>query len=300
MDRLFTKSFSNIEKKVSISKRKGKYFQRNPSILFFIFYKKFQLYMKKFSLFTFALLITFCLYAQHEKEKGYVFLKNGTILKGKFQYDDSGKLRVESAGNIWVFDAAEVDSVAGRRDVRIAEMDKVPRYSRFFYRTEMGVLAGNAQNSQSAPFSFTGTVNYSITSRFSAGVGVGVEFFKESSLPAFMNIEYKLRNAPSTPYLFVKAGYQVPLEDSREVYYDIWYYRSSVWPNPDYNEKPLDSRGGILVNPGVGYSHMFSPGFGMSLAFGYQYHRLNYEGGEDYGLDIDFNRLTIKIGIIFN
>jgi hypothetical protein len=255
--------------------------------------------MKKLSLFTFAILITFCVNAQQEKEKGYVFLKNGTILKGKFQFDDSGKLRVESAGNIWVFEAAEVDSVAGRRDVRIAEMDKMPQYSRFFYRTEMGVLAGNAQNSQSAPFSLTGSVNYTITRRFSAGMGAGAEFFKESYLPAFINAEYKLRTATSAPYLFVKAGYQVPVEDSREVYYDIMPY-SYIWPGPNINTGPLDPRGGILVNPGVGYSHMFSPGFGMSLGFGYQYHRLNYKGEEDYGLDIDFNRLTIKIGIIFN
>ena len=83
------------------------------------------------------------------------------------------------------------------------------------------------------------------------------------------------------------------------MYYDIMPY-SYIWPGPNINTGPLDPRGGILVNPGVGYSHMFSPGFGMSLGFGYQYHRLNYKDEEDYGLDIDFNRLTIKIGIIFN
>jgi len=56
--------------------------------------------MKKLCLFTFAVLFTFSVFAQ--SEKGFVYLKNGTILKGKFQYTDAGKLRVESAGNIWV------------------------------------------------------------------------------------------------------------------------------------------------------------------------------------------------------
>jgi len=259
--------------------------------------------MKKLCLFTFAVLFTFSLFAQ--SEKGYVYLKNGTILKGKFQYTDAGKLRVESAGNIWVFEAAEIDSVAGRRASRVAQMENLPQYSRFFYRTEIGVLAGNSQNSQSAPLSFTGTVNYLITPQFSAGVGFGAEFLKESYLPAFLNAEYKLRNSWSSPYFFVKAGYQVALEDSREIYYDVdpyWYSSSSFWPGPQpaHNYGKLDPKGGILVNPGIGYSHLFSPGFGMSMGFGYQFHRLHFKGEKDYGLDIDYNRLTVKLGFIFN
>jgi hypothetical protein len=259
--------------------------------------------MKKLCLFTFAVLLTFSVFAQ--SEKGFVYLKNGTILKGKFQYTDAGKLRVESAGNIWVFDSAEIDSVAGRRAVRMAQMENLPQYSRFFYRTEMGFLAGNSQNSQPSPFSFSGTVNYLITPQFSAGAGFGAEFLKESYLPAFLNAEYKLRNSWSSPYFFIKAGYQVPLEDSREIYYDVWpawSSSSSIWPGPQpaHSYGKLNPKGGVLVNPGIGYSHLFSPGFGMSLAFGYQFHRLHYKGEKDYGLDIDYNRLTVKLGFIFN
>lgn len=254
--------------------------------------------MKKLCLFAFAVFFTFSGFAQNEK--GFVYLKNGTILKGKYQFTDAGKVRVESAGNIWVFEAAEIDSVAGRRAVRMAQMETLPQYSRFFYRTEMGFLAGNSNNSQSAPFSLTGSVNYLVTPQFSAGVGFGAEFLKESYLPAFVNAEYKVRNSWSTPYFFLKAGYQVPLEDSREVYYDVWPAWSSVWPGPVHNYGTLNPKGGILVNPGIGYSHLFSPGFGMSMGFGYQFHRLHYKGENDYRLDIDYNRLTVKLGFIFN
>jgi len=93
--------------------------------------------MKKLCLFTFAVLFTFSGFAQ--SEKGHVYLKNGTILKGKYEYTNAGKLRVESAGNIWVFDAAEIDSVAGRRSSRLAQMEHLPQYSRIFYRAEAGV-----------------------------------------------------------------------------------------------------------------------------------------------------------------
>jgi hypothetical protein len=259
--------------------------------------------MKKLCLFAIAVLFAFSAFAQ--SEKGYVYLKNGTILKGKYEYSNTGKLRVESAGNIWVFDVAEIDSVAGRSAARATQMEDLPQYSRIFYRTEVGVLAGNSQNSQSSPMSFTGTVNYLITPQFSAGIGFGAELLKESYLPAFVNAEYKLRNSWSSPYFFLKVGYQVPLEDSREIYYDVqpyWLSTSSFWPGPQpsHNYGELDPKGGILINPGIGYSHLFSPGFGMSLGFGYQFHRLHYKGEKDYGLDIDYNRLTVKLGFIFN
>ncbi len=134
-------------------------------------------------------------------------------------------------------------------------------------------------------------------------MGIGLEFLKETYLPLFVNIEYKLRNSYSTPYLFLKTGYEVPIEDANPVYnYGIqpYYYDYMPWPYPDIYNQELDSKGGFMINPGVGYSRMFSNGFGMSLAFGYQFHRLSYKDENDYQLDIDYNRLTIKLGFIFN
>ena len=255
--------------------------------------------MKKISLFVFAFLLTFSLFAQIEK--GYIYLKDGTILKGKYQFaDDLEKLKVISSGNIWIFDSEEVDSVTTRRSRRTNEFNQSLNENRLFFRTSIGFLAGNSENSQSAPFSFTGSVNYPVTPKISVGVGAGVEFLKESYLPTFVNIEYKLRNAEGTPYFFVLAGYQVPLEDSQQLYYDYYPMWSSFWPGPEYSREEVNAKGGFLVNPGIGYTQMFSPGFGMSVAFGYRYHRLNYNGEEDYQLDIDFNRLSVKLGILFN
>jgi hypothetical protein len=257
--------------------------------------------MKKFCLL--SVLFLFTLFVSAQGDKGTVYLKNGSVLKGKFEWTQNlQKLRVESAGNIWVFNADEVDRVLGRNELRMTWLEMSP-VSGFFYRAELGILAGNSQNSQPAPFSFTGSVNYAIVPRFSAGAGFGTEFFKESYLPAFLNLEYKFRPSWSSPYFFMKAGYQVPLEESREVY-QVWPAWSSVWPppwpGPFPNRSKLEAKGGMLLNPGMGYSHMFSYGFGMSVAFGYQFHRLLYTGENDYRLEIDYNRLSVKLGFIFN
>lgn len=248
----------------------------------------------------FATLVAFSVLGQ--SEKGYVFLKNGTILKGKYRFtSDKQKLNIESAGNLWVFDASEIDSITSVRAYRLRTVEEAAPETRFFYRTEIGVLAGNADNSQAAPFSFTGSVNYSFDPKASLGLGLGVEFLKESYLPVYANFEYKFRNVYSTPYVFIKAGYQVALEESQAVYYDVYPVWSSFMPWPgDMGQHELDPKGGILLNPGLGYQRWFSSGFGMSVAFGYQFHRLHYTGEKDYALDIDYNRLTIKLGIIFN
>lgn len=258
--------------------------------------------MKKLCLFIFAVFLTFPLFAQ--LEKGYIYLKNGTVLKGKYQYSADQKIKVISSENIWVFDPEEVDSISTRRISRRTEADLLTNRMMFF-RTEIGVLAGNSENSQPAPFSFTGSINFQVAQQFSAGIGVGAEFLKESYLPAFVNLEYRLPSNSYfySPYLFLVAGYEIPLEDSRRIYYDYYPYPqwSSIWPGPGptQNNEPLEPKGGILVNPGIGYTQLFSSGFGISVAFGYRFHRLKYSGENDYELDIDYNRLSIKLGIIF-
>jgi hypothetical protein len=76
------------------------------------------------------------------------------------------------------------------------------------------------------------------------------------------------------------------------MYYDIW-------PGPGYNTRELDPHGGFMVNPGIGMNIMVSNGFGFTLGFGYRYHRIGFDGEDDYSLVYNYNRLSIDIGIIF-
>jgi len=257
--------------------------------------------MKKLCILLLTAFFVFPIFAQ--PQKGYVYLKNGTILKGKYQYtEDLSKLQIESAGNLWIFQATEIEKVTSNKAKLTNEFKEPVLNSPFALRTEIGVLAGNSGNSQTAPFSFSSVLNYTIIPKLSVGAGIGLEFLKETYLPAFVNIEYKLRNSWSTPYLFLKTGYQVPLEESNAIYGGVQPMYYDIWPGPwpRNNSKPLDAKGGFMINSGLGYQRMFSSGFGMSFAFGYQFHRLSYSGENDYRLDIDYNRLTIKLGVIFN
>jgi hypothetical protein len=240
-------------------------------------------------------------------EKGYVYLKNGSVLKGKYIYNNSmDKLRVISGKNAWVFNASEVDRVSKSRPFQAPIKDSIPRFdilptSKWFNITEIGVLVGNGDNSQSAPLIFGTSFDRQVYRNLSAGAGVGVEFLKETYMPVTVNLIYKLRNIRFTPFGMIQAGFQVPVEDSRTLYYkvvpDIYYTSSYYYYNP---QSELKAKGGFLINPTLGFMRQSVHGFGMSLAFGYRFHRLHYTGDNDYRLDIDYNRFSVKLGIILN
>jgi hypothetical protein len=241
-------------------------------------------------------------------ENGYIHLKNGTVLKGRYIYSsDLEKLRVQSGKNTWVFDASEVELISKNRPSRDYSggeefMEHTISPPKFFSLTEAGVLSGNPENSQSAPLVLGTQFNYTFWKNLSAGAGAGIEFLKETYMPLTANVLYKLRNTGFTPYAILQAGYQVPLEDSRMLYYDIIpdYVSSRViWPWP-VTQTPMKAKGGMLFNPAVGFMSHFRSGYGFSLSVGYRFHRLRYSGEGDYNLDVDFNRLSVKLGFIIN
>ena len=272
--------------------------------------------MNKIFLLVIAFLLTSAAWGQYVPvtpdmyyKRGYIYLKNGSVLKGKYVYaPNMEKLRVASGKNTWIFNASEVDRISRTkpREIRISDtsyIQPVVPASRWFNLTEIGVLVGNTDNSQSAPLVFGTSMNRQIYNNLSAGAGIGVEFLKETYLPVTVNLLYKLHNTRFTPFGMIQAGYQIPVEDSRPLYRDIYpqYDYSSYLYN--YYISPsteMKARGGFLFNPSFGFIRQSDRGFGMSLAFGYRFHRLHFKGEEDYRLDIDYNRFSVKLGIILN
>lgn len=252
--------------------------------------------MKKVLIFLLAVLLLQPALAQKNK-KDIVYLKSGGIIKGQLITNDLEGVKINSAGNLWVFKPSEIDSVAGYKKVK---NENAPSLNLFF-DASMGVLVGNSGNSQKAPFSFMTSVNYRFYSNLYAGIGLGAEFLDETYMPAFAQLQYKFRNSRFTPFVAMQAGYQVPLEKESNVNFNNYYvdYRSSYWPGYQNNQK-LDTEGGFFVNPSIGFQRVVSDNFGWFFSFGYRYHQLNYSGDNNYKLEKNFSRLSLKIGFIFN
>jgi hypothetical protein len=165
----------------------------------------------------------------------------------------------------------------------------------YFNITDMGLLIGSIQNRHPAPFIFLTTNGFHLTEQLSLGLGTGVEFLSGSYLPILVDVRYYVRNSGFSPFFSLFGGGTIPLDDDGSN--GTVYSYDAYWPYPDY--KPYEAKGGWLLNPGFGIRNMFGKNFGIIFAAGYRFQRLYYASGDDRRLTVDYNRLSMKIGIIF-
>ncbi len=249
-----------------------------------------------------VLLIVVLFVTQAHAQKGkkdVVYLKSGAIIRGQVITYDMNAVKINSAGNEWVFKKADVDSVS--RYLKNNYETSTSTSPLYYFDASGGVLVGNSGNSQKAPFSYSNSFNYRITNKLYCGIGLGVDFLDETYMPAFAQIQYKFRSSKLTPFINLQAGYEVPLEKKSRKNFNNYYTSSSsyYYPGYQYYEK-LDNKGGYLINPQVGFMYATSENFGWFFAFGFRYHKINYSGENDYKLETNYSRLSLKIGFTFN
>ena len=168
----------------------------------------------------------------------------------------------------------------------------------YFNITDIGVLIGSPQNSNPAPFSFLTFNGVHITEQFSTSLGIGVEFPSGSYMPIVLDTRYYIRNTSFSPFVQLYGGYALPLDDDGNQGY--WYDAISSSSMPYYEEyKPLEAKGGWLLNPGFGIRHMAGKNFGVVFSVGYRVQRLYYKASDHRERMVDYNRLVMKIGISF-
>jgi len=165
----------------------------------------------------------------------------------------------------------------------------------YFNITDMGLLVGSTQNRHPAPFSFMTTNGYHISEQLSLGLGIGVEFLAGSYMPIVLDARYYVRNTGFSPFFSLYGGYTLVLDD--EGANGIGYTTDVYWPYPNY--QPYQAKGGWLFNPGFGIRNMFGENFGIIFSVGYRVQRLYFTSGDQRRLTVDYNRLAVKIGIIF-
>ena len=232
-------------------------------------------------------------------QKQYVYLKNGSVIKGKPVFSsDPQKVGIKSSGNIFMFNRSEIDTITMSKPLKGApELE-----FKYFFRTALGVLPGNSYNEQVAPAIFSASFNRQVYQNMSAGIGSGMEFYNDATfIPLYANLEYRFRNTRFSPVVFMKTGYLFAATETVTTggYYPVMpQYYDYVMP-PGNMPRELSARGGFMINPGVGMNILVSNGFGFFLGFGYRYHNISFDGDNEYSLTYNYNRLSIDIGIIF-
>lgn len=172
------------------------------------------------------------------------------------------------------------------------------RLSGMYNITTLGILSGSSQNSQKAPFSFLSLMMYQLDDHIAFGAGMGVEFLEETYLPIVADLRYYMRRSSFSPFVFFETGYSLPTQSSasQNMVYPMY---SSYYPYPYPQPSEMKPQGGFLMNPGFGVRHMFRSDFGFEISFGYRYQQLNYQSSSNSHLEAYYNRLNIRIGILF-
>lgn len=247
-----------------------------------------------------GLCFTLPLFAQKGKQD-VVYLKNGSIIRGTIVLQDPGKLiKLKTADNsLWVFTNEQIDSITRPVKVKIVP----PKTSGYYNLTETGFLAGEYSNATRAIFSLININSWYFKNGISTGIGVGVELSKESYLPVVADFRYFFGQKRSVPFVALQSGYSIPLGGSYEqIIYAIDDRRMSpvIYPGPvpDYSNDPISATGGFLINPAIGIQTPLNENLAMTFSAGYRYMRYSYTR-TDYRIDIDYNRLSLKIGLLF-
>lgn len=246
--------------------------------------------MKKIALFFLNLLFA-AMSISAQNPKVMLYLKNGTVIKGKlFETGSPETVKIKSGNNVWVFPFSDIESI----DYKVKDKNKEITNDPFYFKVNAGLLLGNSTNAETEISFFHSSFNYRLAEKFYTGAGVGVEYYMEQSyIPTFLNFEYKFRQTRSFPHLYLKTGYIIPGEKQQtSAEYDQFESRN-VPP------KFLNAHGGVLVNPGFGFTSMPGENFGLCFSVGYRYHALNFSGKDEYELEQRYNRLCLSLSIVF-
>lgn len=243
------------------------------------------------TLFLFLFLVSGITSAQ-KTQQDVIYLKNGSIINGQIiPVPTEGQVKIKTKdNNLWVFESAQIDSI--RRPARTLSQPTSP----FFTIAEGGILAGNPDNQYHAPFSFMIISGRQLLNRLSLGAGAGVEFFSETYLPVVADLRYYFNRHGARTFFGIQGGYNFALDkpDKQFVYQNL-----GIWPGPTGTPLDLKANGGLLLNPSMGICTPLNPNLSLILSAGYRFMRHQYCREDNYRVDIDYNRLALKIGLLF-
>jgi hypothetical protein len=241
--------------------------------------------MKTFFLISALIVICFPAISQKNMDD-VVYLKNGSKIKGTIVqvYPDSIVQIKQFGGSMWIFPMKDVLMIAKEEKVNVKA--SIDTFDGYHFGMEAGALIGAGSNEYKAPLGIYMLHSYHITPSLAAGVGAGLEFFRITHAPVYLDLRYYLNKGYYAPFIFMEGGMMIPLGD-KETDYDGSSYKGKL---------------GYMINPGIGFLFPLSERSVFSISFSYRYHELVSEKENspltDYTRIERMNRFNLRIGFL--
>lgn len=164
----------------------------------------------------------------------------------------------------------------------------------YFIHLSFSNLAGKSSSDEPNSLSIHLLSAYKSCKGLSFGAGSGIEHLDMPLLPLYAYMRYDPFKTRVSPYIWFKCGYSISLDDEDED--NTWY--------GSYTE----SKGGLLLNAGIGFVLYTWPNIGINMGIGYRfqkvsrtYHDYWWGGDAETVREIitEFNRFELQLGIIF-
>ena len=227
-----------------------------------------------------------------QSRQDVVYLKNGSILKGKvLTQADEPKQKIElQGGSVLVYDKSEIDRI----EINVSQKHGTKRnvtVNGFYHNSYCGLLLGSEDYYPLVGAQFETINGYKFNSFTQIAVGVGINLFGNGNAPitpVFLQIGGDmLKNKSITPVYYIEGGYGfAPLQQSNGF---------------------TTYKGGNLFGIGTGLRFYSSAKVSFTVGLGYRYQKTQsttkydwWPNGEYIEIrDITYNRTSIKLGFSF-
>ncbi len=250
-------------------------------------------------------IFSFTLFAQGAR-RVLVYLKDGRVIRGATVLWDPDKLiKLRTVGNNFLtFKNEQIDSIT------VASPAKIYFKSGYFNLTEIGDLVSPFYYRDFySYFSQTSLSAINISSwlfpgGFSTGFGAGFEYLDETYLPVVADFRYFSRDKGNIPFLSLQVGYSIPLGSGSYQTTDIFNHMSGSMsyangmPAPTIKGR-LSASGGLRIYPAIGMHIPVNEHFAFDFSAGYQWRRHHYYRENYNELNINYSRISLKIGLLF-
>jgi len=237
--------------------------------------------MKKLSVFILFVFITTLAFAQNKKNRDVIYLKNGSVIRGRIieQVPDKS-VKIETANrNVFVYKTNEIKKIifeSPKSNFRLFSDSASHRGYKAIIETGYGIGLGD---------NGLGRVNlniingYQFNPYFSMGFGTGLRYYFDSQsvlIPFFADFRgYFMNSKKFSPYVSLDIGYSFDATNNFEGV-------------------------GVLVNPSVGAAYKISDQFILNLGVGYEMQGMkSYENNLSENEDNFSRAININAGISF-
>jgi len=238
-------------------------------------------------------------YAQ-EKMQDVIYLNNGSILHGEIvEIKANVSITLKSnCGDTWVISQTDIERIAKEPVLKsIILKDSIEKisYKRkgYYSNINIGFMFGGNMDTPFPPLSLMFVNGYQFDWGLALGAGLGLDLLNEAYMPAVLDLRYTFLNSKVSHFIYLQGGYAISLEDPDPYDYDYYYYYDS----------DLKSKGGFLVNPGIGFKLNLNNKNAFSFGIGYKHMQVQHTYREFNGQKIDrtikYNRITLSFGYHF-